>query len=120
MLAAKKILSAPVVACSEGDAPDDCTDVIGFVDIRDVLVNFLSGKHSHRLASPAYNFQSTACCSGTVGLNLNELKSQPMLQQMHQLEEAGRSFAKKKLSDISELGAHQLCNPSQRELTSSC
>ncbi len=43
VLSAQKILSAPVVACSESDAPDDCTDVIGFIDIRDVLVSFLSG-----------------------------------------------------------------------------
>lgn len=44
VLSSQQILSAPVVACSEGDTPDDCTDVIGFVDIRDVLVSFLSGK----------------------------------------------------------------------------
>ena len=43
VLSAQQILSAPVVACSESDAPDDCTDVIGFIDIRDVLVSFLSG-----------------------------------------------------------------------------
>lgn len=44
VLSSQQILSAPVVACSEGDTPDDCTDVIGFFDIRDVLVSFLSGK----------------------------------------------------------------------------
>ena len=44
ILSSQQILSAPVVACSEGDAPDDCTDVIGFIDIRDVLVSFLSRK----------------------------------------------------------------------------
>ena len=43
VLSAQNILSAPVVACSASDLPDDCTDVIGFIDIRDVLVSFLSG-----------------------------------------------------------------------------
>lgn len=46
VLAAQHILSAPVVACTEGDTPDDCTDVIGFVDIRDVLVSFLAGNRA--------------------------------------------------------------------------
>lgn len=54
MLSAQQILSAPVVACSEGDTPDDCTDVIGFIDIRDVLVSFLSGKLADLTAATHY------------------------------------------------------------------
>lgn len=104
VLAAKKVLSAPVVACSEGDAPDDCTDVIGFVDIRDILVSFLAGTdqphpHVYSLIS-RYTYRYGAIA----GLNRKEIEGKPMLQQMHHLEEAGKTFARKKLSEISELG----------------
>lgn len=47
VLSSQQILSAPVVACSDEDTPDDCGDVIGFIDIRDVLLSFLSGKQAH-------------------------------------------------------------------------
>ncbi|KAL0030536.1 hypothetical protein WJX79_002975 [Trebouxia sp. C0005] len=81
VLSAQKILSAPVVACSESDAPDDCTDVIGFIDIRDVLVSFLS------------DLDMVKC-----------MKGQSMLHCMHALEEAGKAFGTKKLQDLHELG----------------
>lgn len=80
VLSAQNILSAPVVACSASDLPDDCTDVIGFIDIRDVLVSFLSG------------------------LDIQHMKGQPMLHSMQTLEEAGKAFGTKKLQDLSDLG----------------
>ena len=120
VLSAQKILSAPVVACDEADSPDDCTDVIGFIDIRDVLVSFLSGAQSvirldcdkevrlgHSLA-----LKLESAVTADVGV-LKCLEGQPMLQCMHTLEEAGKAFGNKKLQDLSELGRsepHYLTN----------
>ena len=113
VLSAQKILSAPVMACSDSDTPDDCTDVIGFVDIRDILVSFLSGTCKPEI-NPQVNlhFESlfsgvrTTCtaCQYDTGLDIQELQSQHMLQCMHLLEEAGNAFGKKRLQDLSELG----------------
>ncbi|KAL3155291.1 hypothetical protein ABBQ32_013075 [Trebouxia sp. C0010 RCD-2024] len=80
VLSSQQILSAPVVACSEEDTPDDCTDVIGFIDIRDVLLSFLSD------------------------LSMSSMKGHSMLQCMHALEAAGKSFGAKKLQELPELG----------------
>ena len=75
VLAANKILSAPVIACSEGDAPDDCTDVIGFMDIRDALVSFLAGESRCAVANSAtlclktaWQMQHGLCMSCRAGL----------------------------------------------------
>lgn len=57
-------------------------DVLGFLDIRDILLNFLSN----------------------VG-NVNHLLQMPMLKRMHELEQAGGIFSKKLVSDIHMQGS---------------
>lgn len=57
-LAANRILSAPVVATSETSGTgtprisvtsEDITDVLGFVDLRDVLASFLRGEDVQKM-----------------------------------------------------------------------
>lgn len=57
-------------------------DVVGFLDIRDILLNFL----------------------GTLG-NVGELLKMPMLKRMHALEQAGAVFSRKLVSDIHLYGS---------------
>lgn len=119
VLSSQQILSAPVVACSEDDTPGDCTDVIGFIDIRDVLVSFLSGKRQtdltvllHAFATWQFDVIAAACIfivqgrfiGWFAGLSMPQMKGQPMLQCMHALEAAGKSFGAKKLQELPELG----------------
>ena len=48
-----------------------------------------------------------------IGLDMLHMKHQSMLQCMHTLESAGKSFGDKKLQDLSELGelVKSLCLP---------
>lgn len=56
-------------------------DVVGFLDIRDILLNFLSH----------------------LG-HVKELLQMPMLKRMHELETAGSLFTRKLVSDIHAYG----------------
>lgn len=88
-LASRHILSAPVMtgraqdASQEGGATQfrQDRDVVGFLDIRDILLNFLNHLgHVH------------------------ELLKMPMLKRMHELETAGGLFSRKLVSDIHAYG----------------
>lgn len=88
-LAANRILSAPIVACSKGSGSstprvsanaDDITDVLGFVDLRDILASFLKE------------------------LDMKSIKSMKMLQRLRVLEKKGQAFASKSLKDLKGSG----------------
>lgn len=84
-LSAHKILSAPVVL---GDATDKslwpagegAKDIIGFVDIRDILNSFLSS------------------------INVKEVSEMKLLQRMRFLEEQGAAFAQTSLKELQLFG----------------
>lgn len=88
-LASRHILSAPVMTgraqeASQGDGAmqfSNDRDVVGFLDIRDILLNFLSH----------------------LG-HVKELLQMPMLKRMHELEAAGSLFSRKLVSDIHAYG----------------
>lgn len=89
VLAAHRILSAPVVSAtsldqehSETVEPQDrIKDVVGFIDIRDILSSFLAE------------------------IDLAGLREAKMLKRMRILEEQGQRFATKSIRDLKSLGS---------------
>eukprot|EP00884_Botryococcus_braunii_P005065 jgi/Botrbrau1/1455/Bobra.178_3s0013.1 len=87
IMAAHRILSAPVVAAGEGQDASETfkantagEEIICFVDIRDILMSFLAE------------------------LNMEEIKQTKMLKRMKLLESAGPAFAEKPLQSLPVIG----------------
>uniref|UniRef100_A0A7S0X0C9 CBS domain-containing protein n=1 Tax=Chlamydomonas leiostraca TaxID=1034604 RepID=A0A7S0X0C9_9CHLO len=88
VLAENKILSAPVVVAQEGDdasqsatvQPGEAADILGFVDIKNILDSFLSE------------------------IDIPELNQVKLLQRMRELEERGAAFAEKPLKELKYMG----------------
>lgn len=87
VMAKHKIISAPVIVTPEDCASDqalhdagEAADILGFIDIKDILNSFLSG-----IDIPA----------------LNEIK---LLQRMRILEDKGAAFGTTKLRDLNYIG----------------
>ncbi|KAI3425382.1 hypothetical protein D9Q98_009146 [Chlorella vulgaris] len=81
VLAAHRILSAPVVVGEVAPPADKAPEVCGFIDIRDLLSSFLQE------------------------LDLKSLADAKMLKRMRILEEQGARFAGKSIRDLRSLGS---------------
>lgn len=119
-LAAQKILSAPVVVPAEGAtigeefSPNQSPqDILGFVDIQDILTGFLTGELKYVCSLDCF---STSCFSSIVltiflvfpsvftEVDMSTIAGVKMLKRMHILEEAGRVYSSKTLKDLPSLG----------------
>lgn len=108
-LAANRILSAPVVATSETTGTgtprisvtsEDITDVLGFVDLRDVLASFLRGVRVDVLHAFTLEQQQQH-----LELDGSSIKNMKMLQRLRVLESKGQEFASKSLRELKGSGA---------------